>query len=102
MFVVYCPTCDRRSLLGVDEVEWVHNLEPGMISVTAHCPHGHPVVVLTGDAFHPRPDPRIPDTVPSLWVRAYRHPANWFSRLLAKLLRMYEVQRDLHGVFYRF
>ncbi|WP_158879525.1 hypothetical protein [Amycolatopsis anabasis] len=102
MFVVYCPTCDRRTLLGVDEVDWVHNLAPGMISVTGACPHGHTVVVLTGDAFTPRPDPRIPPHVPSLWVRAYRHPRRLISRLLAWVIRMYEVQRDLHTAFYRF
>ncbi|QWF80595.1 hypothetical protein [Amycolatopsis sp. CA-230715] len=102
MFVVYCPTCNRRTLMGVDEVEWVHNLEPGIISVAGLCPLGHPVVVLTGDRFTPKPDPRIPDIVPPLWVRAYRNPSRRFARFLAGLLRSYETQRDLHDTFFRF
>ncbi|NKQ58503.1 hypothetical protein HFP15_37205 [Amycolatopsis sp. K13G38] len=52
MVVVYCPTCDRRTLMGLDEVEWVHNLAPGVISVSGHCPQGHPAVLLTGAAFY--------------------------------------------------
>ncbi|KAA9161153.1 hypothetical protein FPZ12_015500 [Amycolatopsis acidicola] len=51
MFLVHCPVCDRRTLLGVDEVEWVHNLAPGMISVTGRCPRGHEATVLTGEAL---------------------------------------------------
>lgn len=54
MFVVYCPTCDRRALLGLDEVEYVHNLASGVISVSGHCPRGHPAVLLTGAAFTDR------------------------------------------------
>ncbi|WP_435185331.1 hypothetical protein [Amycolatopsis thermoflava] len=83
MFVVYCETCDTRTLMGIDEVEWVHNLTPGVISVTTACP-------------------RIPDRIPPLWVRAYRHPAKWWARLLGRLLRKYEIQRDLHESLYRF
>ncbi|UQS21637.1 hypothetical protein L1857_01745 [Amycolatopsis thermalba] len=102
MFVVYCETCDTRTLMGIDEVEWVHNLMPGVISVTTACPRGHPTVVLTGDKFRPKADPRIPDRIPPLWVRAYRHPAKWWARLLGRLLRKYEIQRDLHEALYRF
>jgi hypothetical protein len=102
VFVAYCSTCDRRILLGIDEVEWVHNLSPGVISVTSRCPHGHPVVMLTGESFTPRQDPRMPARVPSLWVRAYAHPHGWWARLLRRLIRHCEIQRELHTVFYRF
>nr|WP_208407164.1 hypothetical protein [Amycolatopsis granulosa] len=88
--------------MGVDEVEWVHNLTPGVISVTTMCPRGHPAVVLTGESFRPRTDPRIPDHVPALWNRAYRHPATRWARFLGRLLRGYEIQRDLHAALYRF
>ncbi|WP_245574182.1 hypothetical protein [Amycolatopsis nigrescens] len=94
---MYCPACDRRTLLGVDEVEWVHNLAPGMISVRGSCPHGHPVVVLTGESFTPREDPRRFST-PSLWARAARGPRRW----LARLVRQYRIRRDMHPGLFRF
>ncbi|WP_084143105.1 hypothetical protein [Amycolatopsis taiwanensis] len=83
MFVVYCATCDRRTLMGIDEVEWVYNLTPGVISVAGNCPHGHPVVVLTGDSFTPRADPRTPPYQLSPWARAYRH--RWWSQMARRL-----------------
>jgi hypothetical protein len=72
VFVVYCPACNSRSLLGVDEVDWVQNLAPGMISVSGHCPHGHDVVVLTGESFTPREDPRHFGPAPRVWTRPLR------------------------------
>lgn len=91
MFLVYCPTCDRRTLLGVDEVDYVHNLAPGMISVSGRCPRGHPAVLLTGEAFTPRADPRT--WQPSPLVRLVRHQRRWWSRLF---------DHHLPTVFYRF
>ncbi|RZQ65105.1 hypothetical protein [Amycolatopsis suaedae] len=79
MLVGYCAVCDRRMLVGIDEVEWVHNLAPGLISVTSTCPRGHQLVVLTGESFTPRVDPRVFDTRPC-WLRTSRR---WWTRLLA-------------------
>ncbi|GHF57343.1 hypothetical protein FHX82_000156 [Amycolatopsis bartoniae] len=75
MLVVSCPICKRRTLLGVDEVEFVDNLAPGVISVSATCPRGHPAVILTGDAFTPHEDPRR--WQPPAWRRVTRH---WWTR----------------------
>lgn len=93
MFVVHCPTCDRRSLLGVDEVEYVYNLTPGVISVSGKCPRGHPAVLLTGEAFTPRTDPR--SWQPSPWGRLLRRHRHWWSRL-------FEFRHDVLPLFYRF
>jgi hypothetical protein len=93
MFVVHCPTCDRQSLLGVDEVEYVYNLAPGIISVSGKCPRGHPAVLFTGEAFTPRADPRV--WQPSPWVRLARQQRHWWSRL-------FEFRHDLPAFFYRF
>ncbi|GAB2979152.1 hypothetical protein LWP59_39840 [Amycolatopsis acidiphila] len=93
MFLVYCPTCDRHSLLGVDEVDCVHNLSPGVISVSGTCPRGHPAVLLTGEAFTPRADPRV--WQPSPWVRLAGRQRRWWSRL-------FEIRRDLPAMFARF
>lgn len=82
MFLLHCPTCDRQTLLGADEVDSVYNLAPGMISVSGTCPHGHPAVLLTGEAFTPKADPRTWQR-PSPWVRAVRQQRRWWSRLLA-------------------
>jgi hypothetical protein len=90
VFVVDCPTCDRRTLMGIDEVEWVHNLAPGMISVSGRCPHGHPAVLLTGEAFTPRADPRVYER-----TRWFHRRRGWWSRL-------FETRRDLPELFYRF
>lgn len=79
MFVVRCPVCDKQSLLGVDEVEYVYNLARGVISVSGRCPRGHPAVLLTGEAFRPRTDPRV--WQPSPWVRLVRRQRRWWSRL---------------------
>jgi hypothetical protein len=94
VFAVYCPSCDRRTLLGVDEVEWVQNLAPGI----AHCPNGHDVVVLSGDAFTPHEDPRCFEPGSSVWAR----PAKRLARALSSLTQRFEARRDLNGIFYRF
>ncbi|WP_410647425.1 hypothetical protein [Amycolatopsis sp. cmx-4-54] len=31
MFVVYCPACDRRSVVGVGSIAFIDDLTPGMI-----------------------------------------------------------------------
>ena len=98
MFAVYCRCCDRRTLLGVDEVEWVQNLAPGIISVAAHCPNGHDVVVLSGEAFTLHEDPRCFEPGPSVWPR----PARRLARALSSLTQRFEARRDLNGIFYRF
>ncbi|HVV14002.1 hypothetical protein [Amycolatopsis sp.] len=85
MFLVYCPACDSRTLMGIDEVEWVHNLAPGMISVTGRCPRGHEATVLTGESFTPRSDPRR--------HRTPRRRRKWWAQLF---------DRHLPEVFYRF
>ncbi|WP_200834436.1 hypothetical protein [Amycolatopsis alkalitolerans] len=91
MFVVHCPTCDSRSLLGVDEVEDVYNLAPGIISVSGTCPRGHPAVLLTGEAFTPREDPRV--WRPSRWARLAERHRNWWSWLF---------DHSLPTLFFRF
>ncbi|GAA4538006.1 hypothetical protein [Amycolatopsis samaneae] len=98
MFVVYCAECDRRTLLGVDEVDWVENLTPGMISVSGHCPRGHDVVVLTGDAFTPHEDPRYYGPAPKTWTKPLRRVRALFGVVLAR----FEFRRDLPGPFYRY
>ncbi|WP_370945726.1 hypothetical protein AB5J62_42570 [Amycolatopsis sp. cg5] len=84
MFVVYCPVCDRRTLLGVDEVDWVENLQPGMISVSGHCPRGHDVALLTGDMFKPNEDPRYYGPAPKLWHKPVRKLAALFAKLFRR------------------
>ena len=54
MFLAHCRVCRRDTLLGVDEVDYVHTLVPGLISVTGTCPRGHLVVILTGRGFDSR------------------------------------------------
>ena len=95
MFVVYCEVCDRRSVVGVDQVEWVQTLAPGMISVSGHCPHGHDVVVLTGRSF--TSFEKLHHWPPAQPVR---HPRR--HGLGAWLRRHFEVDRALPGLFYRF
>ncbi|MCU1684616.1 MAG: hypothetical protein JWQ81_5355 [Amycolatopsis sp.] len=98
MFGVYCPVCDRRMLLGVDEVDWVENLAPGMISVSGHCPRGHDVAVLTGERFTPHKDPRHYGPAPRIWTRPMRRLGDLFSALAGKFPR----GRDLPETYYRY
>ncbi|WP_020663796.1 hypothetical protein [Amycolatopsis benzoatilytica] len=95
MFVLYCAVCDRRTLLGVDEVDWVENLTRGVISVFAHCPLGHDAVILTGAAFTPRADPRCFGPAPRRWTKPAHRLRDW-------LRGRFELSRDLPGPFYRF
>jgi hypothetical protein len=50
MLAVYCAICQRRTLVGIDEITLVDNLASGVISVTAQCARGHSVLILTGCA----------------------------------------------------
>lgn len=101
MFVVHCPTCDRSTLLGVDEIDWVQNLTPGMISVSGHCPFGHDVVVLTGDAFTPHEDPRRYGPAPHAWKRPLHHLGDAFGRGLSALRRRFHYDPDLDPAHFR-
>ncbi len=93
MFVVYCPTCDRRSVIGVDSVDYVDNLTPGMISVSGRCPDGHYAVVLTGKSFVTHENaPCIREVRQVLKRRRLRTRLGaWFAR-----------QRELHERLYRY
>ncbi|MYW91844.1 hypothetical protein G3I59_14865 [Amycolatopsis rubida] len=95
MFVLYCAVCDRRTLLGVDEVDWVENLTRGVISVSGHCPLGHDAAILTGDAFTPHADPRYFGPAPRVWTKPVHRLRGW-------LRTRFEMSRDLPGPFYRF
>jgi hypothetical protein len=98
VFAVYCPVCDRRTLLGVDEVDRVENLAPGMISVSGHCPRGHDVAVLTGEGFTPHEDPRYYGPTPRVWTR----PVRRLGTLLGALVRRFQHGGDLPGTYYRY
>ncbi|MFI5558820.1 hypothetical protein ACIA2T_06030 [Amycolatopsis japonica] len=91
MFVVYCPVCDRRSVVGVDSIDFVDDLSPGMISVSGRCPDGHYAVLLTGKSFAPH-EPCVRDVRQVLKRRRRRTRLSaWFAR-----------QRELHDRLFRY
>ncbi|MER7862722.1 hypothetical protein ABTX61_26735 [Amycolatopsis japonica] len=91
MFVVYCPICDRRSVVGVDSIDFVDDLTPGMISVSGRCPDGHYAVLLTGKSF--APDAPCVREVQHVLKRRRRRTrlGAWFAR-----------QRELHDRLFRY
>ncbi|KFZ83644.1 hypothetical protein ED92_07000 [Amycolatopsis sp. MJM2582] len=91
MFVVYCPVCDRRSVVGVDSIDFVDDLTPGMISVSGRCPDGHYAVLLTGKSFAPD-EPCVREVQHVLKRRRRRTRLGaWFAR-----------QRELHDRLFRY
>ncbi|UMP02951.1 hypothetical protein [Amycolatopsis sp. EV170708-02-1] len=91
MFVVYCPVCDRRSVVGVGSIEFVDDLTPGMISVSGRCPDGHYAVLLTGKSFAPD-EPCVREVRQVLKRRRRRTRLGaWFAR-----------QRELHDRLFRY
>ncbi|MGK4596505.1 hypothetical protein [Amycolatopsis sp. w19] len=91
MFVVYCPVCDRRSVVGVGSIDFVDDLTPGMISVSGRCPDGHYAVLLTGKSFTPH-EPCVREVRQVLKRRRRRTRLGaWFAR-----------QRELHDRLFRY
>ncbi|EMD27180.1 hypothetical protein [Amycolatopsis azurea] len=93
MFVVYCPTCDRRSVIGVGAIDSVDNLTPGMISVSGRCPEGHYAVLLTGKSFTPHERAECVREIRQVLNRRRRRTrlGAWFAR-----------QRELHDRLFRY